>query len=427
MKLFIKYPTKYRPNKSVETLKQYVKLAHDMSNITILVSLDEDDNSVKDELYTSIHPNITVKRGPSEGKIAAINRDIPEASSFDILLLASDDMIPNVYGYDRVIRDSMTQFFPDTYGVLFFNDGYVGYKLNTLVICGSKYYQRFGYIYYPEYKSLYCDNEFMDTANRLGKQVYLNKVIIKHEHPANNINIKNDSLYTKNEQFYGIDGSLYLSRYKPEYDISVLICTIPKRHEDFVTLLQDIENYKKLVNIKIEVLFDSRLDISIGNKRQSLIDRANGLYSCFIDDDDKITPYYFQVIEDAIESGDYDCIQLNGRYYIDDNFDRPFIHSLKYKKWSEDENAYYRCPNHLNPIKTSIARKVKFHDVSNQEDIKFSEKLLKQELLKTEYTHDKVQYLYYFNNKGSTIVKPLILPKIPSVRWGIKRNHKYNV
>ena len=260
----------------------------------------------------------------------------------------------------------------------------------------------------------------MNTADRLGIQVYLNKVIIKHEHPANSSNVKIDDLYSKNEGFYGIDGDLYTKRYTPEYDVSVLICTIPKRHEEFITLLKDIENYKKQVDIKIEVLFDCRLDITIGKKRQALLDRANGLYSCFIDDDDKITPYYFQVIQDAIKSGDYDCIQLNGRYYIDDKFDRPFIHSLKYTKWIEDETAYYRCPNHLNPIKTSIMRKVKFHDISNQEDRKFSEELVKQQLLKTEYTHDKVQYLYYFNKKGSTIT-PMRVSTIPTIRWGLRR------
>jgi hypothetical protein len=420
MKIFIKYPTRSRPEKSVDTLKKYIERANDMKNIQILVSLDEDDITVTDEMYTSLHPNIIVKRGQSDGKISAINRDIPDPETFDILLLASDDMIPNMYGYDDVIRDSMQQFFPDTDGVLFFNDGYVGYRLNTLVICGSKYYQRFGYIYYPEYKSLYCDNEFMDTANRLGKQVYLNKVIIKHEHPANS-HVLMDELYKKNEGSYGVDGCLYESRYKPDYDVSVLICTIPTRHEEFVTLLNDIENYKKQVNIRIEVLFDCRLDISIGKKRQALLDRARGLYSCFIDDDDKITPNYFQVIQDAINTGeDYDCIQLNGRYYIDNKFDRPFYHSLKYDKWSQDTDGYYRCPNHLNPIKTQIARKVKFHDISNKEDLKFSEELVKHALLKTEYVHDKPQYLYYFNIVGSTIVKPPT-PKIPVIRWGIRR------
>lgn len=421
MRIFIKYPTKSRPQKSLDTLKKYINLANEMEKIQILVSLDDDD-TVSDEIY-KIHPNISVKRGKSEGKVAAINRDVPDPSTFDILLLASDDMIP-IKNYDVVIRDSMEQFYPDTDGVLFFNDGYVGYKLNTLVICGSKYYQRFGYIYCPEYKSLYCDNEFMDTANKLGKQTYLNKVIIKHEHPANVPTVASDESYKFNESFYGIDGATYLSRYNPEYDVSVLICTIPKRHEEFIMLLKDIENYKKLVNIKIEVLFDCRLDISIGKKRQSLIDRANGLYSCFVDDDDKITPFYFQVIEDAIKSGDYDCISLNGRYYNDNKFDRPFYHSLKYDKWSEDADGYYRCPNHLNPIKTSIARKVKFHDLSHGEDSLFSEELVKQKLLKTEYVHDKVQYLYYFNNITSTIEKPPpvpIVPKIPTLRWGLRK------
>jgi hypothetical protein len=420
MKIFIKYPTRSRPAKSIETLKRYIDLANDMNNIQILVSLDEDDATVTDEMYTALHPNIIVKRGQSDGKISAINRDIPDPETFDILLLASDDMIPNMHGYDDVIRDSMQQFFPDTDGVLFFNDGYVGYRLNTLVICGSKYYQRFGYIYYPEYKSLYCDNEFMDTAHRLGKQVYLNKVIIKHEHPANAA-IQFDELYNKNEKFYAVDGSLYQSRYKPDYDVSVLICTIPTRHEEFVTLLNDIENYKKQVDIRIEVLFDCRLDISIGKKRQELLDRAHGLYSCFIDDDDKITHHYFQVIQDAINTGeDYDCIQLNGRYYIDNKFDRPFYHSLKYDTWSEDEDGYYRCPNHLNPIKTKIAKKVKFHDISNKEDLKFSEELVKQGLLKTEYTHDKPQYLYYFDNVRSTIQKQPP-PKKSVIRWGLRR------
>ena len=152
MKLFIKYPTRSRPQKSIETLKKYIQLAKNINNIQILVSLDDDDTTVTDDMYTSLHSNVTVIRGPSKGKINAINRDITNPTTFDILLLASDDMIPVVYGYDEIIRDSMEQFFPDTDGVLFFNDGYTGYRLNTLVICGSKYYQRFGYIYYPEYQ-----------------------------------------------------------------------------------------------------------------------------------------------------------------------------------------------------------------------------------------------------------------------------------
>jgi hypothetical protein len=88
--------------------------------------------------------------GRSCGKIGAINRDMDLAPPFDILLLASDDMIPIVKGYDRIIRDNMPL---DTDRVLHFNDGHRTDSLNTLCILGKKYYDRFGYIYYPEYKT----------------------------------------------------------------------------------------------------------------------------------------------------------------------------------------------------------------------------------------------------------------------------------
>lgn len=422
MKLLIKYPTRNRLEKSIDTLKKYVSFANNISDIRIIVSLDEDDEVSVSSItkYTDIHENIEVIVGKSDGKIDAINRDIPDPSTFDILLLASDDMIPHVKGYDIIIQDSMEQFFPDTDGVLFFNDGYVGYRTNTLVICGSKYYERFGYIYAPEYKSLFCDNEFTEEANRLGKQVYLNQVIIKHEHPTNNSNIAGDSLYTKNDLEYRKDEETYMKRFKPLYDISVLICTIPERHEEFMTLLEDIDRYKKDVKIDIQVLFDSRKDMSIGSKRNNLLNRATGKYVSFIDDDDKITPHYFKVVEEVMNSEiDYDSIVLNGRYYINGIFNKPFIHSIKYDSWFEDNNAYYRPPNHLNPIKLMIAKQIMFSDISHGEDKNFSLRLKEKDLIKTEYVHNKTQYLYY---KKMILQNPSTIVTTPRViKWGFRR------
>ncbi len=77
----------------------------------------------------------------------------------------------------------MIQYYPDTDGVLWFNDGFQKDRLNTLSILGKKYYDRFGYIYHPSYKSLWCDNEFTEVATKLGKQTYFEQIIIKHEHP----------------------------------------------------------------------------------------------------------------------------------------------------------------------------------------------------------------------------------------------------
>lgn len=406
-KILIKFPTRSRHEKFHNVLQNYIDMATSIQNIKIIVSVDDDDSPEK---YKKIHECVSIFSGKKSNKIDAINRDIPDPSTFDILLLASDDMIPIQKGYDDIIRSKMSEHFPDGDGVLFFNDGYKKYKLNTLVICGSKYYERFGYIYYPEYKSFFCDNEFMDEANKLGKQIYFHDVIIKHEHPQNTKLIKNiDNLYKINDIYIKIDRDLYISR-RSSYDLSILICTIPSRISLFVNLLNRLHVLKTKTNLLVEILFDDSENISIGEKRNKLVSRSNGTYCCFIDDDDDVTDDYFSIIE---ESGlTYDCIQLNGNMFLNGKAYLPFYHSITYTKWSQDQNGYYRCPNHLNPIKTSIVKQIKFPNLSTLEDSDFSQKLLESGLIQTEYQHDKLQYTYFHvSNKPIPKIK-ITLPRL---------------
>lgn len=186
MKLLIKFPTRNRKNKFFKVLKKYQNLCEDLTNTYFLITLDNDDESMSpsevDQIFNTFK-NVKVIYGDSNSKTYAINRDIELVDDWDIVLLASDDMIPKVKGYDNVIRNKMKENYPDTDGILWFNDGHQGNKLNTLSILGKKYYERFGYIYYPEYKSVWSDNEFMMVGNLLGKQTYFDEVIIEHEHP----------------------------------------------------------------------------------------------------------------------------------------------------------------------------------------------------------------------------------------------------
>ena len=217
MRLLIKFPSRSRPTKLLEGVAKYVDFAEDMIRTRILVTLDADDTTVTEELkqkLLGIHPNISLDIGFSASKIDAINRGVPDPSTFDILLLASDDMIPEVKGYDQIIRSKMAQFYPNTDGVLFFNDGFNKHELNTILICGSKYYRRFGYLYYPEYKSLFCDNEFQIMADILRRQKYFPDVIIRHEHPHINPSVELDELYHKNNQYFYQDEALFVKRLK---------------------------------------------------------------------------------------------------------------------------------------------------------------------------------------------------------------------
>ena len=186
MKLLIKFPTRNRKNKFFKVLRQYQNLCEDLENTYFLITLDNDDESMNpsdvEDIFNTFK-NIKVVYGTSDSKIHAVNRDIELINDWDIVLLASDDMTPKVKGYDNIIRNKMKEFYSDTDGILWFNDGHMGNKLNTLCILGKKYYDRFGYIYHPEYKSVWSDNEFMLVGNLLGKQTYFEQVIIEHEHP----------------------------------------------------------------------------------------------------------------------------------------------------------------------------------------------------------------------------------------------------
>ena len=186
MKLLIKFPTRNRKNKFFKVLRQYQNMCEDLDNTYFLITLDNDDESMNpsdvEDIFNTFK-NIKVVYGTSNSKIHAVNRDIELVNDWDIVLLASDDMTPKVKGYDNIIRNKMKEFYSDTDGILWFNDGHMGNKLNTLCILGKKYYDRFGYIYHPEYKSVWSDNEFMLVGNLLGKQTYFEQVIIEHEHP----------------------------------------------------------------------------------------------------------------------------------------------------------------------------------------------------------------------------------------------------
>lgn len=212
MKLLIKFPTKNRPFKFLSVLKKYVDYLDDKTT-EIIVSCDLDDLTMNGKYVKKKikeYTNVKIFYGNNKSKIEAINADL-KGVDFDILLLASDDMIPIVKGYDTIIKNAMIKHYPNTDGVLWFNDGHQGNKLNTLCILGKKYYDNMGCIYHPSYRSLWCDNEFMDIAHLLGKQTYFYDVIIQHQHPDFGYGDK-DIIHDLNISNYDIDKENYYRR-----------------------------------------------------------------------------------------------------------------------------------------------------------------------------------------------------------------------
>lgn len=142
---------------------------------------------------------------------------------------------------------------------------------------------------------------------------------------------------------------------------------------------------------------------TIGDKRNELVKMAvisGATYTAFHDDDDLPGPTYIQRQMEVVASG-MDCGSLWGNIYFSGSRGKPFHHSIKYEKWWDDINGYYRCPNHLNCIKTSIVKQFPYQSSSFGEDGNFSMDMKAAGVLKTEYQIDDVIYHYFTGRKDT--------------------------
>ena len=227
MKLLVQFPTLSRQFKFLQCLSKYVNMASGLHEITFNINCDHNDptmnNSEAKKKITDIFLHQTQKQNLAKynvhfdkgtSKISAINDHI-EPDLYDIIICASDDMIPQVDGWDEDIAKAMKEHYPNLDGCVHFNDGYTNGKLITFSILGRELYKHFGYIYHPDYKSLYCDNEFTQEVIRMDKVQYIDKIIIKHEHYGEQENSNSGDLdfsAQKTLAYSGRDGVVFEHR-----------------------------------------------------------------------------------------------------------------------------------------------------------------------------------------------------------------------
>jgi len=407
MKLLLKCPTRSRPEKIRKTLAAYFRFALHPENIGVAVSCDVDDKMMED----TSELNVVLSRfgwskvyySQNKNKIEACNADMDKIDyEWDIVVLVSDDMIPQIRGYDDVIRNEFLAGFPDRNGILWFNDGAPGEKLNTLCVFGREFYETQGFIYNPEYKSLFCDTELTDQCRAEYKTIcrYVPYCIIRHEHPGTGFPQLMDKLYETNQKYWNDDMYTYIRRKNYEFDLSILIATIAGREASLRSLLSSVREKLERIAPKLRVEFCTQYDnkeISIGKKRQSLLQESRGKYMCFIDDDDDITDSYIEDIVGTIR-GNYHVMRLRGQIG-----QYTFTHSTEIglDGFMADKDGFLRPPNHLNPMLTDVAKFVSFRDATYGEDLDWALRLAKAGFLSKEYRsdNDRIHYIYNMGDR----------------------------
>lgn len=244
MKILVKFPIRQRRGKFFRTLGKYDSMADDPSEIRYVITCDQDDPEMNNPAVKQVMddiPNLEYHYGNSRTKIEACNADVPP-DGWDILLLVSDDMIPQVKGWDTIIRQRMEQYFPDLDGVLHFWDGHQKDHINTLSIMGKKWYDRWGYIYHPAYKTMWCDTEYTEVSRMFNREAYFKDVIIEHQHPYNH-DTPWDELYQRNQQDEGFDAQLYQRRKANNFYIHSVMIIQQGRVGDILICLPIAKHY----------------------------------------------------------------------------------------------------------------------------------------------------------------------------------------
>lgn len=182
------------------------------------------------------------------------------------------------------------------------------------------------------------------------------------------------------------------------------ILHLPKRKDCYDKLIAELTKQIKLNNAedRIEIITETdNGENTVGKKRNNVLDKALGEYICFIDDDDMITEIYVSKILNALQNKP-DVVELVG--YLP-KYDLPFIHNLNCGGHFRKDGTQFRTPNHLNTVKTSIARQVRYPEISHGEDQDYSHRLWNSGLMKTEELIGERMYIYQFDSSKSETVK----------------------
>lgn len=423
MKIALLCPYRERKEKTNALIKSIINTAENINNIVLYFGIDDDDSTIEyaqkvAETYSfikiiPIHNNGTFL---GLGKIWNIMaKEVKE----DIFAMIGQDMVFETKNWDSQIIEEAKKFSDGIY-MIHCNDGMRGpgnkyssqppLAVNSFI--GRKYYDLLGHYTREEWKHGFHDTWLHDVFESLQRRVYRHDILIKHLHHSEvggtdkiSQNLESQWTDSKNKnEFYYITMKSEREReinilrdeiQKGYPKLSILICSLHRRKDFFDRLVNIL---KPQITKDVEVL--ASIDdgqLSIGAKRNELLNAAKGAYIAFVDDDDRVSEDYVALILNAIEAKP-DVVGMHLIMNTDGKLSGKTYHSLKYDRWydvgveDKDWRYYYRNPNHLNPVKRELALKVGFENISNGEDRIYSGRLLP--LLKKEVMIESPIYFY---------------------------------
>lgn len=183
--------------------------------------------------------------------------------------------------------------------------------------------------------------------------------------------------------------------------LSILIPSVHTRRNTFLPKLQD-EVYRQLdglpdferTQVEVLVLSDNK-KLLLGEKRNIMVEMAQGEYIQFLDDDDTIEPDLIKELLDGIKTG-ADVITFHVSVTLNGGVPKIARYSREYGRDYNTAEGYYRIPNHICCVKREKALLSSFPSLKYAEDQAYAKLLLPH--LVTEHRIERVLYHYDYDD-----------------------------
>ena len=213
MKISLIHPSRGRAEKAFETYDKWMQKSSKKTIINYVLSIDTNDADC--EKYKELFwlcPSYIVNY-PNNNLVEAANRAAITCYG-DFLILISDDFDCPENWY-LLLLDAVKDkqdFVLKTF------DGIQDWIV-TLPIMDRIYYEKQGYIYYPEYQHMFCDTDMTHKASLEGKLIVRNDLVFTHNHYSIGKSEK-DCINTKADLTWQQGEKVYLERVKNNFGLS---------------------------------------------------------------------------------------------------------------------------------------------------------------------------------------------------------------
>lgn len=186
--------------------------------------------------------------------------------------------------------------------------------------------------------------------------------------------------------------------------LTIAIPTVIGREKPFGELCAFIQEQIAKCGLESEVEVFSICDnkeISIGAKRQRMLEESSGKYIIMVDDDDWLADNYVQEIYSALLS---EPDAIGHKILCTFNYTNPMIESAsnQWEAWADGKDArrhgfhFLRTTYAKTPMRRDIALEIGYKNIRYGEDHDFSKRLKEAGLIKTEVYLDKFFYFYRY-------------------------------